>query len=98
MTPFFLIVTTIAIFVVIYMFLSSEKDQNLFRLSLSLILGGAFGNLCDRAHLGYVIDFIDWHYYNAHWPTFNVADSAISIGLVFLIIDMYLDTKKKKSN
>lgn len=53
--------------------------------ALSLILGGALGNLIDRLHYGHVIDFIDVHYQNYHWPVFNVADSAICIGAVILI-------------
>lgn len=55
--------------------------------SLALVLGGAVGNLWDRITLGYVIDFIDIYYRQWHWPAFNVADSAISIGAVMLIID-----------
>lgn len=53
-------------------------------LSLSLILGGAIGNLIDRAYFGYVIDFIDVYYKNHHWPVFNLADSAICVGAVLL--------------
>lgn len=56
--------------------------------ALSLILGGAIGNLIDRADLGFVIDFIDIYYKNYHWPVFNMADSAICIGAVLLLIDL----------
>lgn len=55
--------------------------------ALSLILGGALGNLWDRLSLGYVVDFIDIYYGPWHWPAFNVADSAISIGAVMLLLD-----------
>ena len=55
--------------------------------ALALIMGGAIGNLWDRITLGYVIDFIDIYYLHWHWPAFNVADSAISVGAVMLIID-----------
>lgn len=55
--------------------------------ALGLILGGAIGNLADRVRLGYVVDFIDIYYRHWHWPAFNLADSAISIGAVMLIID-----------
>jgi signal peptidase II len=58
-------------------------------VSLALIIGGAIGNLIDRVYLGYVIDFIDVYYDKWHWPAFNVADSAISIGIVMLIIDSF---------
>lgn len=56
--------------------------------ALSLILGGAIGNLIDRAVLGFVIDFIDIYYKHYHWPVFNMADSAICIGAVLLLIDL----------
>lgn len=55
--------------------------------ALALVLGGAVGNMWDRITLGYVIDFIDVYYQHWHWPAFNVADSAISVGAVMLIID-----------
>lgn len=55
--------------------------------ALSLILGGALGNVWDRLQLGYVVDFIDFHYHGWHWPAFNIADSSITIGAVMLVID-----------
>ena len=58
-------------------------------VALALILGGAVGNLIDRILLGYVIDFIDVYFLKWHWPAFNVADSAISTGVVMLIIDSF---------
>lgn len=58
-------------------------------LALALILGGALGNLYDRIVLGHVVDFIVWHYRQYHWPTFNIADAAISTGAVLLIFDMF---------
>ncbi len=58
-------------------------------VGLSLILGGALGNLWDRLSLGYVIDFIDLYYSTWHWPAFNVADSAITIGAGLLIVDAF---------
>jgi signal peptidase II len=60
----------------------------LMRFTLGIILGGAIGNFIDRIRLGYVIDFIDWHWYTSNWPTFNIADSAISVGVVLLVIEM----------
>ncbi len=53
--------------------------------ALALILGGAVGNLYDRLVLGYVIDFIDWYYQSWHWPAFNIADSAITVGAILYI-------------
>jgi len=58
-------------------------------IALSLVLGGAVGNLTDRILYGYVIDFVDVYYQKWHWPAFNVADSAISIGVIMLIIDTF---------
>ncbi|KTD26025.1 MULTISPECIES: signal peptidase II [Legionella] len=57
-------------------------------LAVSLILGGAVGNLYDRAMWGHVVDFIDLYYENHHWPVFNLADSAICIGAFFLLVDL----------
>jgi signal peptidase II len=57
--------------------------------ALSLILAGALGNLFDRLVYGYVIDFMDFHYEGYHWPAFNVADSAICIGVVFFILSAF---------
>lgn len=64
-------------------------------LALSLILGGAAGNLIDRLVYGYVIDFIDVYYDSWHWPAFNVADAAISVGAFLLLLDAFGGNKKK---
>jgi signal peptidase II len=63
-------------------------ESRLPRVALALIMGGAVGNLIDRMRLGYVIDFVDAHIGPHHWPAFNVADSAISIGVTLLVLDM----------
>jgi signal peptidase II len=62
---------------------------------LALILGGAIGNLIDRIAYGHVIDFIQWHYQQYYWPTFNVADSAISVGAAILVIHGLFFSKAK---
>lgn len=62
---------------------------------LALILGGAIGNVYDRAVLGYVVDFIEVHYKNYYWPAFNIADSAICCGAGLLIIDGFFSKKEK---
>ncbi len=64
-------------------------------IALALILGGAIGNLIDRTIYGYVIDFIDLYYQQWHWPAFNVADSAISIGVFMLLIEALFFGEKK---
>jgi len=86
--------SVIGIGIIVWMIgLPSEKSW--LTASLALILGGALGNLWDRAVLGYVVDFIEVYYRNWYWPAFNVADSAITIGAVMLIIDAFwLDDAK----
>ncbi|MFA4910552.1 MAG: signal peptidase II [Desulfobacteria bacterium] len=85
---FFFATTSIIAVLIILFFLRSLKDtETLLTSSLSLIMGGAIGNLIDRVRLGEVIDFIDLHWYSYHWPAFNVADSAITVGGVFLIVN-----------
>ena len=68
--------------------------RRLFCAGLALILGGALGNLVDRLRLGQVVDFLDFHAFGAHWPTFNIADSAITIGAALLIIDGFRGQRK----
>lgn len=86
--------SVIGIGIIVWMIgLPSEKSW--LTASLALILGGALGNLWDRAVLGYVVDFIEIYYRDWYWPAFNVADSAITIGAVMLIIDAFwLDNAK----
>lgn len=64
--------------------------QNLEGLALALILGGALGNLYDRVTLGYVVDFLDFHWSGKHFPAFNIADSAISVGAVLILVDGFI--------
>lgn len=68
--------------------------QTMLAVSLALVLGGALGNLWDRATLGYVVDFIDVYYRQSHWPAFNLADSAISVGAALLIFDSLRSGKR----
>jgi len=94
--PFFLTVSTIALGAIIWYYRNSSPKHVVFRVSLALVFGGAIGNLIDRARLGYVIDFISWHWYDkAAWPTFNIADSAISVGVVLLLISSF---KQEETN
>lgn len=82
---------------IVYWLSRLKASQTLLIIALTLVLGGAVGNLIDRLVYGYVIDFVDWHIGNHHWPAFNVADAAISLGAVLLIIDTFLhpDPSKK---
>ena len=74
---------------IIYLLRKHEADK-LFCFALSLILGGAVGNLWDRITLGHVVDFLDFYIGNYHWPAFNVADSAIFVGAMLLILQSFL--------
>lgn len=76
-----------SVFIVYYM----RKNRHLPRLCLGLafILGGALGNLIDRVRIGKVIDFLDFYVQNSHWPAFNIADSAIFIGVALLLLDEF---------
>jgi len=67
-----------------------SAEQKWMALALALILGGAVGNLVDRVIYGHVIDFIDVYYVNWHFPTFNVADSAISVGVCLLLLEAFI--------
>ncbi len=86
--PFFVIVSIIAILFIIYFFIKIKKEQRVLSVAISLILGGAFGNFYDRVVNSYVVDFIHWFYKDYHWPTFNIADSAITCGVILMIIHM----------
>jgi signal peptidase II len=85
---FFILISAVAIGCIVYLLKSLRPQQKILTVSLSLILGGAIGNLIDRVRLGEVIDFIDLHWYHIHWPAFNMADSAITIGVIMLFIQM----------
>ena len=80
---------------IIYL-LRSHPGQKLFSFALSCILGGAVGNVIDRLLHGYVVDFLDFHYAGTHFPAFNIADSAISIGAACLILDELLRVRRAR--
>jgi signal peptidase II len=79
----------VALTVVATFFIRARRSERWLLTGLGLILGGAIGNLIDRILSGAVTDFIDFYVGNYHWHTFNVADSAISIGILFMIIDSF---------
>jgi signal peptidase II len=76
----------VAALVICYL-LKRHSTQKLFCTALALIMGGALGNVIDRLMYGHVIDFLDFHVAGWHWPAFNLADSAITIGAVLLVFD-----------
>lgn len=76
--------------------LRSHAGQRLFSFALACILGGALGNVIDRSMHGYVVDFLDFHYAALHFPAFNVADAAITVGAVCLILDELLRVRRAR--
>ena len=93
--PFFAIVSVIAVVLVFFLVRKVEDKQTGLLFGLALIVGGAVGNLIDRFRFGYVVDFIHWYYKDTHWPTFNIADAAITVGAVLVIYSMLFTMKKK---
>lgn len=85
---FFILIGLVAVVILLGWLRRLSPRERWQGLGLALILGGAVGNLIDRARYGYVVDFIDWHYAGWHWPTFNVADSAIAMGVVLLLLTL----------
>ncbi len=92
---FFIGIGVFAAILIIWL-LKSHAGQKLFSFALACILGGAIGNVIDRSLYGYVVDFLDFHYVGWHFPAFNVADSAISVGAACLILDELLRVRKAR--
>lgn len=90
--PFFHIISIGAVFLITHYFrkLRGTPQERWALWGLPLVLGGAIGNYLDRLARGFVVDFIDAHWQNYHWPSFNIADSAICIGVGLLIIDSFV--------
>lgn len=87
---FFIILASTVSVVLLVWLIRLPRREWLTALGLALILGGAIGNLVDRIRLGYVVDFIDFHIGDWHYPAFNVADSAITCGVILLLLDVLL--------
>ena len=87
---YFLVTISLLVSIALPFYIKKNLHQPLLAISLSLILGGAVGNLIDRLFLGYVIDFISFHYDKTiFWPAFNIADSAITVGAILMIYDAF---------
>lgn len=82
------LLSVVSLIVILVYFLRVNATNRRLYSGLALILGGATGNLFDRLKNGYVVDFIDVHWFQHHWPTFNLADSAICIGVGLLLLSM----------
>lgn len=96
--PFFFLISAIAVVFIVSLYRKLEPQQKALKWALPLVLGGALGNLADRVRHQYVIDFIDWYVKiggkESHWPTFNVADVWIVVGVGLMIIDMFTPRAK----
>ncbi|UCD72257.1 MAG: signal peptidase II [Syntrophobacterales bacterium] len=93
-TILFVIVSGLAIGVILIIYWKIWEDDTLHALALSLLLGGAAGNLMDRVWMGQVIDFLDFHWYDYHWPAFNFADAAICGGIGLILLNMVMGTRR----
>lgn len=94
---FFAIIAVVVSAVIVLWIKRLEQHEKWQAIALALILGGAVGNVIDRIYLGYVVDFIQVYYQQWYWPAFNIADSAISIGVVMIIIDSIREYRKEKN-
>jgi len=85
----FLFFSSLAIFLILYLYKQTPMEYSLLTTGFALIFGGAIGNLVDRIRFGKVIDFLDLYIGSLHWPAFNVADSAISTGMIIFIYHFF---------
>jgi signal peptidase II len=94
----FVVVSLIAIGAIVFLFVKTRENEKTLALSFSLILSGALGNLLDRLHYGEVVDFLDFHVSAYHWPAFNIADSAICIGIGLMALEVLKRDRKRAPN
>jgi len=87
-TILFIVAAAVVSAVILFWIVTGRYETWVSGLGMSLLLGGAIGNLIDRIMRGYVVDFLDFHYNGWHWPTFNIADIAICVGVCFIIVDI----------
>lgn len=90
---FFTVIGIGAALIILWL-LKSHAGQKLFSFAMACILGGAIGNVIDRLLYGYVVDFLDFHWLGWHFPAFNIADSAITVGAACLILDELLRVRR----
>lgn len=92
----FIIISLVAIGVILYFFIKVKEKEKSLIFSLSLVLGGAIGNLIDRLVYGEVVDFLDFHLFSYHWPAFNIADSAITLGIGLMAFKLVFQDHKRR--
>jgi len=86
-----------AVIGMLWMLRKSRLDQKVLHYALALVAGGAIGNLVDRIYFGVVTDFVSWHYHDHVWPTFNVADVVLVVGVGLMFIDSQKENKREKA-
>lgn len=91
---FFLSVSALALTLLIFFFFQAPKEDFCALIALSLLFGGAVGNLLDRLRMGEVVDFLDFYIGQFHWPAFNVADSAITVGISLLMFNLFFQKRE----
>ncbi len=91
----FVVVSLVTIGSILFLFIRLKEDEERLSLSLSLVLSGAIGNLIDRLRYGEVVDFLDFYLFSFHWPAFNIADSAICLGIGLMALQLLFRDKKK---
>jgi signal peptidase II len=94
-TTFFVLTSLAALGVIIYLFVRLKPSERFSKRGLILIMSGAIGILVDRIRFGYVVDFLDAYVGKLHWPAFNVADAAITVGAVLYAIDLLWPSKER---
>ncbi len=95
---FFIGVAGIALAAIFFLHKKISAESHWYTVSLAMIAGGAVGNLIDRVRLGFVVDFLDFYVSSHHWPAFNVADSAITVGVgIFLFVNVLQSGKRSKA-
>jgi len=97
-TPLFVLISLVVAGGIFYYYRKTDPDNRLHRWGLSLILGGAIGNMVDRVRFQSVVDFLDFYAGDHHWPAFNVADSAITIGVGLILLEMVLPKKPREAS
>ena len=95
---FFAVIAIVVSAFIVFWIKRLEQHEKWQAIALALILGGAIGNVIDRIWLGYVVDFIEVYYQQWYWPAFNIADSAISIGVAMIIIDSVREYRAERKN
>jgi signal peptidase II len=91
----FVVVSLVAIGSILFLFIRLKEDEKRLSLSLSLVLSGAIGNLIDRLRYGEVVDFLDFYLFSFHWPAFNIADSAICLGIGLMALELLIRDHRK---